>query len=165
MQYEKHAERLLCEGDRLPGGALQRALFDEAARVAGLSDDESLLYSARLRIVAAAARAGNTRDLLAHMEWCLDRHLDDSEQFPADPASSGASASSRAPASSGASEAGPLAPVDLAIEFTAVPPALASSTLHSLETVDQALDELRELLIERVERMPDTARSQREGDI
>ncbi|RFA17422.1 hypothetical protein B7R22_00700 [Subtercola boreus] len=153
MQYEKHAERLLREGDRLPGGALQRALFDEATRVAGLSDDESLLYSARLRIVASSARTGNTRDLLAHMEWCLDRHLEDSDRFPAAPGSAGASTI----------ETGMT--VDLGVEFAAVPPALASSTVHSLETIDESLDELRELLIERVERMPHTEQSQREGDI
>ncbi|RFA17288.1 hypothetical protein B7R21_00695 [Subtercola boreus] len=153
MQYEKHAERLLREGDRLPGGALQRALFDEATRVAGLSDDESLLYRARLRIVASSARTGNTQDLLTNMEWCLDRHLEDSDEFPAALGSAEASAI----------EAGMT--VDLAVEFAAIPPALASSTVHSLETIDESLDELRELLIERVERMPHTEQSQREGDI
>ncbi|RFA07843.1 hypothetical protein B7R54_00415 [Subtercola boreus] len=137
MQYEKHAERLLRESDRLPAGTLRRELLDEAVRVARLSGDERLHYSARLRVVVASAQSGDTSELLDTIEWCLDTHLEDPERFPAAPQSFGGD-------------------VDLAEQFAAVPPALARSPRHSLELVDQALAELRQLLDERSGRAIET---------
>ncbi|PPF89717.1 hypothetical protein C5B96_00825 [Subtercola sp. Z020] len=121
----QNADHLLFAADRLPAGGVRGALLAEVLRLAQTSGDTGLEYRARLRIADAATRGGASGELLAHAEWCLERHLDDAERFAA-----------RVP------------PYDLAVVLAAVPGALASNTRCRLSTVNQVLDELCELMSE-----------------
>ncbi|RFA23486.1 tetratricopeptide repeat protein [Subtercola boreus] len=126
MQHETHARRLIDEADRRDRGVFQHALLVEAARVAVAAGSEELEYCARLRLAAAAGMSARSTELLDNIEWCLERHLTDSERF--------------------AARSGP---VELAAVFAAVPPTLAASPSFSLATIDQSLSELQQLLAER----------------
>lgn len=78
-------ERLLEEAAELPVGPEERALLDEAVRLADEAGEEELAYRARMHLTPSAHMAGDTDTMLASFGWCVGKHDADPVRFPIDP--------------------------------------------------------------------------------
>ena len=76
-------ENLFDQIDTLPFGPQERALVDEAIRVAEEAGDDALAYRGRLRLTASAHMGGDTDAMLASFGWCVAKHVSDPRTFPA----------------------------------------------------------------------------------
>lgn len=70
--------------DRTPVGIEERSLINEAIALAVEAGDEPLEYRARMRLTSSACMSGDTEAMLTSFAWCLGKHDDDPERFPAD---------------------------------------------------------------------------------
>lgn len=77
-------EELFTEIDSLMWGQRERALIDEAVRLAVDSGLEELEYAARMRLTASAQHTGDTDTMLSSFAWCLAKYDSDPSRFPAD---------------------------------------------------------------------------------
>ncbi|WOF22992.1 hypothetical protein N8K70_16600 [Microbacterium betulae] len=81
----RRIESLLDEAAALPTGPEERALLDEAVRLADEAGEEELAYRARMFLTPSAHMAGDTDTMLASFGWCVGRHDSDPVRFPIDP--------------------------------------------------------------------------------
>ncbi|MET0304131.1 MAG: hypothetical protein ABW040_08775, partial [Microbacteriaceae bacterium] len=75
-------QELLAQVDRMPVGPEERALIDEAVRLADEEGAQELAYAARLRLTASAHMAGDTDAMFAAFAWCVGTHDADPARFP-----------------------------------------------------------------------------------
>ncbi|GAA4771673.1 hypothetical protein [Microbacterium gilvum] len=81
----RRIEQLLDEAEGLPVGPEERALLDEAVRLADEAGEEELAYRARMLLTPSAHMAGDTDAMLASFGWCVGKHDADPVRFPVDP--------------------------------------------------------------------------------
>ncbi|GLY18506.1 hypothetical protein Kisp01_55200 [Kineosporia sp. NBRC 101677] len=79
---EKRLADLLARVDAAPFGVAGRALLDECVALADQHDLPEWGYAARLRLLASAARIGDTDAQLSAFAWCVGRNAADPERFP-----------------------------------------------------------------------------------
>ncbi|MGV8884208.1 MAG: hypothetical protein ACOH1T_01290 [Microbacteriaceae bacterium] len=79
----KTVENLFDQIDSMPFGAEERALVDEAIRIADEAGNEPLAYRGRLRLTSSAHMGGDTDAMLASFGWCVAKHMSDPRKFPA----------------------------------------------------------------------------------
>lgn len=112
-------ENLFDQIDMLPFGPQERALVDEAIRVAEEAGDDALAYRGRLRLTASAHMGGDTDAMLASFGWCVAKHVSDPRTFPAKDGS-----------------------LDLLWQFKWMAGTLSASPLFPREDIAAALDEM-----------------------
>jgi tetratricopeptide (TPR) repeat protein len=78
-------EKLLDDAAALPIGPEERALLDEAVRLADEAGEEELAYRARMLLTPSAHMSGDTDTMLASFGWCVGKHDADPVRFPIDP--------------------------------------------------------------------------------
>ncbi|MCP1427563.1 tetratricopeptide (TPR) repeat protein [Microbacterium foliorum] len=113
--------QLVEEIDRTPWGPAEQALVAEAVALAIEIGDERLEYQARMRQTASANMNGATDVMLNSFAWCLARHDEDPQRFPADLEYGGA---------------------DLMWQFKWMASSLRSSPAFSAEQIAAVLDDM-----------------------
>ncbi|GAB6898139.1 tetratricopeptide repeat protein [Kineosporia succinea] len=78
----KRLDELLTRIDAAGPGPAGRLLIDEAVTLADAEGLDELGYAARLRLLAAANRDGDTDAQLSAFAWCVGRNQSDPQRFP-----------------------------------------------------------------------------------
>lgn len=112
---------LIDEIDRTPWGPAEQALVAQAVALAREIGDERLEYEARMRQTASANMNGATDVMLNSFAWCLAKHDEDPQRFPADLDNGGA---------------------DLMWQFKWMASSLRSSPVFSQEQIHAVLDDM-----------------------
>ncbi|MDR1512499.1 MAG: tetratricopeptide repeat protein [Propionibacteriaceae bacterium] len=83
-QQEAEIQALLDQIDWTEPGPEEYSLVQRAVAMAVEAGDEELEHQARMRATASACWNGDTDAMLANFSWCLAKHDEDPERFPAE---------------------------------------------------------------------------------
>lgn len=75
-------DELFTRIDLTPVGPEERAMIDEAIRLAEEAGDERSAYFARMRLTSSAHMSGDTDAMFSSFAWCIARNEQDPERFP-----------------------------------------------------------------------------------